>query len=144
MKIRFDALRGLARHVIMAGIMIALGAVVVPSPSHAASCSATTNSAFATTIANGHAYTKHKDEFVKGKVIDNLAFPDATIASAGEFATFLEGILDAPSENKSLANSRAAYWDSRTGTIIITNANAGDCGTAFRPTDGVTYYNQQK
>ena len=130
MKIRFDALRGLARHVIMAGIMIALGAVVVPSPSHAASCTATTNSAFATTIANGHAYTKHKDEFVEGKVIDNLAFPDATIASAGE--------------NKSLANSRAAYWDSRTGTIIITNANAGDCGTAFRPTDGVTYYNQQK
>ena len=103
-------------------------------------CTATTNHGFATDIAHGHAFTKHSGEFVKGEVIAGLAFPDDTIANADDFATFLEGILDAPSDNKALSNDRHGYWHDATGTVIITNLKPADCGTAFRPDDGKTYY----
>ncbi|TRL37447.1 hypothetical protein FNA46_15170 [Rhizobium straminoryzae] len=94
----------------------------------------------ATKIAYGHAFTKHSGEFVKGVVIARLAFPDKTIEDAEKFAEFLTKILDLPSVSKSLTNSRAAYWDSRTGTVIIFNPLPEDCGTAFRPTSGKAYF----
>jgi len=103
-------------------------------------CTATTYLGFATDIAHGHAFTKHSAEFVNGAVIDGLAFPDPTIANADQFTTFLNGILDAPSDNKPLSNDRHAYWDDATGTVIITNLKPADCGTAFRPNAGKAYY----
>ncbi len=108
-----------------------------------AACGAASNAQFAAAIAHGHAYTKHAAEFVNGAVEAGLAFPDPTIANANDFAGFLEGILNAPTQNKALVNGRHGYWDATTGTIIITNANVNDCGTAFRPSAGVTYYNSQ-
>ncbi|AUR06012.1 hypothetical protein PhaeoP72_04095 (plasmid) [Phaeobacter inhibens] len=113
--------------------------VALPALAHAA-CTATNNTEYSAAIAHGHAYTKHSAEFVHGKVIDGLAFPDPTIANADEFATFLLGIMNAPTESKPLANNRYAYWHTPTGTVIITNDNANDCGTAFRPLTGKTYY----
>ncbi len=111
---------------------------------YAASCPATTQAQLANAIANGHAFTKHSGEFVNGVVIGGLAFPDPTIATAAAFEKFLNGILGAPSDQKPLVNQRHAYWDRRTGTIIISNKNAGDCGTSFRPTNGKAYYDNQR
>ncbi|TYC48538.1 hypothetical protein FMN50_26085 [Rhodobacterales bacterium] len=111
------------------------------SPAYAEDkCTATNNSEFATHIAHGHAFTKHSSEFVEGVVIGGLAFPGPTIENADAFATFLAGILDNPSANKALSASRHGYWDAATGTVIITNPKPDDCGTAFRPTAGKSYY----
>ncbi len=126
---------------ILAAAMLAFVTILPVQPAQAANnCTATTTLDFATDIAHGHAFTKHHAEFVNGKVIDGLAFPDPTIGNAATFTTFLDGILTAPSNNKSLTNNRHAYWDTRTGTVIITNLKPADCGTAFRPTAGKTYY----
>ncbi|MGE6740788.1 hypothetical protein ACQKGC_10980 [Allorhizobium pseudoryzae] len=95
-------------------------------------------------IAHGHAFTKHSDEFVHGVIINGLAFPDPTLESADDFAGFLTKILDNPTVSRGLANSRTAHWDARTGTVIIYNPLPEDCGTAFRPYDGKTYFDDLK
>ncbi|WP_313420622.1 hypothetical protein [Stenotrophomonas sp.] len=94
----------------------------------------------ASSISTGHAFTKHGNEFVHGVVIAGLAFPDPTIATPGAFATFLQPIVGGAGTNKPLSNSRHAFWDARTGTVVIFNPGASDCGTAFRPTAGQAYY----
>lgn len=115
-------------------------AIVIGATSANAACNSSSTATIAANIAHGHAYTKHAAEFVHGTVIDGLAFPGPTIANADEFATFLQAILDAPSDSKVLANSRSAYWATPTGTVIIVNLNVDDCGTAFRPIAGKQYY----
>lgn len=103
-------------------------------------CTATDNTQRAGAIAKGHAFTKHNAEFVTGTVIDGLAFPLPTIANANGFATFIEGIMNAPDQSKALINDRRAYWSGTTGTVVIYNGKADDCGTAFRPNLGFVYY----
>lgn len=105
-----------------------------------AHCTATDNATTSAAIAHGHAYTKHHAEFDNGAVIDGVAFPDLNITNANDFAIFLDGILDAPSQNKVLNNNRHGYWDDVTKTVIIVNQGVTDCGTAFRPMAGVAYY----
>ncbi|MBN9671317.1 hypothetical protein [Roseibium aggregatum] len=126
----------------LAGVTAAVVTVTAwPTPAHAVNnCTAATNHDFATDIAHGHAFVKHHAEFVHGTDIAGLAFPLPTIGSAAGFAVFLEGILNAPTADKALANNRHGYWDATTGTVIITNLKPLDCGTAFRPTSGMTYY----
>ncbi|MCD9031608.1 hypothetical protein LDO32_08800 [Luteimonas sp. Y-2-2-4F] len=125
----------------LGGVLVAL-LLALALPSQAlAQCTATTTQTRAAAIANGHAFAKHGSEFVHGRVIAGLPFPDATIANAGQFATLVAGIINNPSQSKALANNRRAYWDNRTGTVVIYNPGANDCGTAFRPNAGVTYYN---
>jgi len=130
---------------VMAGVAAFAVATTVaawPNPAYAVNnCTAVTNAEFATDIAHGHAFVKHHAEFVNGKVINGLAFPLPTIGDANAFAVFLTGILNAPTANKALVNNRHGYWDAATGTVIITNLKPLDCGTAFRPTSGMTYYN---
>lgn len=127
---------------LLSGLLIAVFCVFLLSGTALADndCTATTNAEFAAKIAHGHAFTKHSDEFVEGKVIAGLAFPDPTITNADAFGTFLDGILAAPSDNKPLTSNRHGYWDDKTGTVIITNLAPIDCGTAFRPDDGKVYY----
>lgn len=119
-------------------VAILLSLAALPA---AAACTASTVADQASAIANGHAYTKHKDEFVHGKVINGLAFPNPTIADAGEFATFVAGIMNSPTQQKSLLNQRTGYWDASTGTVVVLNLHADDCGTSFRPTAGISYFN---
>ncbi len=121
-----------------AGLIALLMALAAPLPVLA--CAATDNAQRASAIANGHAFTKHNAEFVNGTVIDGLAFPLPTIANAGTFATFIEGIMNVPDQSKALINNRRAYWSGTTGTVVIYNGNADDCGTAFRPNLGFAYY----
>lgn len=106
--------------------------------------SATNVATIATSISNGHAYTKHSGEFINGVVIAGLAFPNATIASKGAFATFLQPIVSSGATNKALSSNRHAFWDTSTGTVVIFNPGASDCGTAFRPTNGQAYYTALK
>jgi hypothetical protein len=75
-------------------------------------------------IAAGHAGTKHGGDFAgqnMGGVID--------------------GIIQNPSESKCLNNGRKAYWDSNSGTVVITDPSSPDGGTAFKPKNGKPYYN---
>jgi hypothetical protein len=82
----------------------------------------------------------HGAQFVQGTIIAGLAFPNASITTRKEFATFIEGIMNNPTAPKPLNNNRTAYWHTATGTIVIRNLGADDCGTAFRPDAGQLYY----
>ena len=126
---------------LLAVVITAVSLLSISLPAFADNdCTATNTTEFANKIAYGHAFTKHSAEFMHGVSISGLAFPDPTIANEDAFATFLEGILGAPSNFKNLMNHRAAYWDARTGTVVITNLAPVDCGTAFRPLMGKAYY----
>lgn len=56
------------------------------------------------------------------------------------FAGHVENVINRASEVRNLSNGRTAYWDSSTGTVVIRNPRAVDGGTAFRPTQGRTYF----
>ncbi|MDA5095584.1 hypothetical protein O2N63_15955 [Aliiroseovarius sp. KMU-50] len=124
-------------------LIAAIGIASLCGTAAFADCGAANNADLADSIAYGHAYSKHHAEFDNGAVVNGIAFPDEDITNANDFALFLLGILNTPSLNKALNNDRHAYWDTPTGTIIIENRNVDDCGTAFRPNDGVDYYNRQ-
>jgi hypothetical protein len=123
------------------GLLAVLLGLAAPAFAHACAAEHGTTAERAAAIANGHSFTKHQAEFVQGNVINGLAFPRATIANATAFATFVQAVMTAPSASRGLSNNRIAYWDSTTGTVVIYNPGAADCGTAFRPTAGITYYN---
>lgn len=82
-------------------------------------------------IGNGHAWAKHGGEF-------------PWIHSQAEFIATIDAIIAKPSMSKSLSNGRTAYWDSKTGTIVITDPNTRDGGTMFRPSQGKSYYDRQQ
>lgn len=122
------------------GLIALLLALAAPLPV-LAQCAAATPAAKATAIANGHAFGAHQHEFVQGHMIAGLAFPYATIANPAQFATFIQGIMTGTSPSRALNHNRRAYWNARTGTVVIVNPGAADCGTAFRPNAGMIYYN---
>jgi len=74
-------------------------------------------------IAAGHAGSKHVDDF-----------PDVPDAEA--LARHIGDIIRNPTAVKTGARGRIAYWDERSGTIIITDPSSPDGGTAFRPNAG--------
>ncbi|MBP3195080.1 MAG: hypothetical protein J6M05_05385 [Cardiobacteriaceae bacterium] len=86
-------------------------------------------------IANGHAYEKH--------VVKQKEFTDLGIKTRAQFAEHIERIINNPSDVKKLENGRTAYWDDKTGTIVIVNPKAKDSGSAYRPTDGKDYFNRR-
>lgn len=111
---------------------------------YAASCSATTHDAIANKIANGHAWRKHKDEFVEGKIMAGLAMPASPkVTSSAEFKSHLLSVMSSGAHKNLSGGGRKAYWDSATGTIVIYDPASNDCGTSFRPTAGQSYYNNQ-
>jgi hypothetical protein len=122
-------------------IGLALLALAFTAPPQAlAQCVPTDVNQRATAIA-GHAFENHQAEFVQGRVIARLAFPNPSITTEPAFATFIAGIINAPSASKPLENNRTAYWHTATGTLVILNLAVDDCGTAFRPNVGRLYYN---
>lgn len=46
-----------------------------------------------------------------------------------------------PSNSKKLINGREAFWDDKTGTLVIKDSKHADGGTAFKPTKGKGYFN---
>src|SRR5262245_4388606 len=126
-----------------AALVSLLLSLALPLHAFAACAAAPNNAARGQVIANGHSFTKHAAEFANGAVINGLAFPNNNITSATQFVPFVQGIMNAPSRSKTLTGGRIAYWDAATGTIVIFDPASNDCGTAFRPTAGVTYYDNQ-
>ena len=85
-------------------------------------------------IAGGHAFDKH--------VTQNGEFQG--IRTRPQFSRLIETTIKNATEAKGLSNGRTAYWDGSTGTVVIYNPNAADGGTAFKPTQGKTYFNNLK
>jgi hypothetical protein len=135
----FISIATLARR-LYAAVAVLLFALFIPAAA-TANCTAGSIATQANAIAHGHAFTKHHAEFVKNAVFDGLAFPDDTIANADEFGAFIGGIMSTAAASRALAGNRTAYWDARTGTVVILNLDVNDCGTAFRPVAGMAYYN---
>lgn len=81
-------------------------------------------------IASGHAFDKH--------VIQGGEFPGIT--TRPQFAAHIENAIKGASEYRELLRGRTAYWDSSTRTVVIRDPGAIDGGTAFRPTQGKTYF----
>ncbi len=125
--------------------LCALLSLLTTTNAHAADCS--TPDKAATAISKGHAFGKHVTkgkEFEQGKKMNNLAFAPSSITTEDQFKNFLQGIISTSTTSKVLDTNRTAYWDTATGTIVIVNKKAPDCGTAFRPTKGKKYYDSQK
>lgn len=122
--------------------LLLFAALVVAVDLEAAQCRATTLAGTADAIARGHAYAKHVThgaEFRRGRVIAGLPYPLPSVTSKALFAERILAAMRAR-DDKPLANRRHAYWQAATGTVVITNLNAKDCGTAFRPDNGRRYY----
>jgi hypothetical protein len=103
-------------------------------------CTATTTAAIAAKIANGHAWTDHKSDFVVGTIKGGLAMPASPkVTTIAEFNTHIQSIMGSGT-NRVLLRSRKAYWGASTGTIVMFDPNNVDCGTSFRPDLGKTYY----
>ncbi|MCZ2244180.1 septum formation inhibitor Maf, partial [Neisseria meningitidis] len=70
-------------------------------------------------------------------------FTDLNINSPADFARHIENIVANPSESKKLSNGRSAYWDDKSGTVVIRNPKDPDGGTAFRPKIGKQYFDDK-
>jgi|GEM_PF-5548539 len=88
------------------------------------------NSKIAEKISDGHAYEKHVEK--KGE------FPD--IESREDFKKHIEDVMNNPDDFKQLRNGREAYWDDETETIVISDPNNPDGGTAYRAYEGKQSY----
>ena len=122
--------------------LLLLAALLAAADLRAAQCTATSIADTATAIARGHAYAKHVThgaEFRRGRVIAGLPYPLPSVVSKALFAERIAAAMR-DGVDKPLANRRHAYWQPSTGTVVITNRNAKDCGTAFRPNNGRRYY----
>jgi hypothetical protein len=107
-------------------------------------CTATTTAAIAGKIANGHAWRKHRSEYITGTVIAGLAMPASPrITTIPAFKTLIQSVMGSTTK-KALPKSRKAYWGASTGTIVFHDPANPDCGTAFRPVNGKRYYDNQK
>ena len=117
-------------------LAIAAALALSPLAAQAATCPAASSwdvkhaAATAGHIANGHAWTKHQAEY-HGTAITSLA----------KFQSLVDTILK--TSGAAMSNGRHKWWDATTKTIVIFNPKDGDCGTAFKPTAGKTYYDNQ-
>lgn len=82
-------------------------------------------------IAQGHAFVKHvvmRGEFA------------GIVKTRKQFAAHVERVMENPTATKALSRDRVAYWDEGSRTVVITNKNAIDGGTAFQPINGRAYF----
>jgi len=79
-------------------------------------------------IANGHAFAKHGHA--------------SGFATQAQMADQIDHIIHSasPSNVKHLLRGRTAYWDERTGMVVIVDPNAVDGGTSFKPDRGRRYF----
>ena len=89
------------------------------------------NKLIAEEISGGHTFTKH--------VIKQGEFPEF---SQHQFQRHIQNIVNNPTEMKFLTRGRIAYWDQKTGTVVIRNPGQGDGGTAFKATGGYDYFSK--
>jgi filamentous hemagglutinin len=66
------------------------------------------------------------------------------IKNTDEFATEIDRVMTEAKHTKKLSAGRTAYWDGASGTIVIHNPTAADRGTAFKPVNGKTYFDNLK
>lgn len=114
--------------------------LLVGTEAQAGRCTATDNAGKAAKIA-AHSWPNHSSEFVKGNVVARKAYPTKTLASQADLASKVASILGG--YGTPIADGRTKYWEAATGTIVIFNSRAADCGTAFRPNRGKAYYDEQ-
>lgn len=57
-----------------------------------------------------------------------------------DLAKHVDDIIRKPSAKKKLKNGREAYWDEKSGTVVIVNPNDPDGGTVFKPDIGKQYF----
>jgi RHS repeat-associated protein len=80
----------------------------------------------ASQIANGHAWTKHQGEFPGW--------------DQSKFENTVKDTMQQPDEVRSLSNNRTAYWNAKENMVVIEDPANADGGTAFRPTNGKSYF----
>jgi hypothetical protein len=80
-------------------------------------------------IARGHAWKKHGNEFSA-----------IGIHSERQFARHIESVMKNPTAIRNLDRGRVAFWDQRSGTVVIRDPSSSDGGTAFIPRRGVSYF----
>ena len=83
-------------------------------------------------ISKGHAFNKH--------VLKKGEFQGLGIRTRKQFAEHIEKVIMKPTATKNLDRGRTAYWDKKTGTVVIRNPKDPDGGTAFRPDEGIKYF----
>lgn len=81
-------------------------------------------------IAGGHAFSKHGKEFAS-----------LGIRTERQFARHVDNVMANPTATRNLERGRVAFWDQRSGTVVIRDPNSVDGGTAFIPTRGIDYFN---
>jgi RHS repeat-associated protein len=81
-------------------------------------------------IAGGHAFSKHAKEF-----------SSFGIRTERDFARHIDDVMANPTATRTLERGRTAFWDQRTGTVVIRDPSSVDGGTAFIPTRGIDYFN---
>ena len=94
---------------------------------------AKTKTEVAQSIANGHAWEKH--------VILKGDFPE--IKTKEEFKKHIEDVINNPSASKKLEDGRKIHWQEEAGTFVVINHNDPDGGSAFKPTRGKGYYDDE-
>jgi hypothetical protein len=82
----------------------------------------------ASSIANGHSYSKH--------VVTQSEFPE--IKNRAQFTALVRDIMQSPDEWYEGDGGRVAYW--KGDTIVIYDPSSRDQGTCFRPTSGKRYF----
>jgi RHS repeat-associated protein len=105
-------------------------AVLIPGEGEAAlgAEGLTEGDRLAAAIARGHAFEKHIGEF-------------PGLSTQRDLQQLVKDVIDNPTVSKSLSGGRTAYYDEGSNTVVITNPSASDGGTAFRPTNGLEYFN---
>lgn len=83
----------------------------------------------ASSIADGHAGTKHLQEFA-----------EIGIKTQEQFSQHISNAMRSPTAVRELANGRIAYLDSSSSTVVIYNPAAQDLGTALRTIDAEHYF----
>ena len=115
---------------------VATTLALFPVSAHAGHCSVAQKwdakhaAAVAAKIAGGHAWTKHAGEYY-----------GTAVNSAAKFKSLLEKIVK--TAGVGLSGARHKWWDTTTATFVVFNPKDNDCGTAFKPTAGKSYYDNQ-
>lgn len=62
--------------------------------------------------------------------------------SKPQFEQHIRKIINNPTKIKQLSRGRNAYWDQKSGTVVIKDPLGKDGGTAFKPIQGKLYFEE--
>jgi hypothetical protein len=65
-----------------------------------------------------------------------------SITTPAQLKSYIQSVMGG-SVNRTSASGKKYFWGAPTGTFVVYNPYAVDCGTAFRPVDGKLYYDFQ-